>query len=87
MKILTEKEQLQNKQQELYQIRMDILTERELILKLKRKEIDKLNSIFSKVNWLRVHEYDERIKKLVNAEHAISEYRNHIIDFLEETHE
>jgi hypothetical protein len=82
MKILTEKEQLQNKQVELYQIRMDILAERELILKLKRKEIDKLNSIFCKPNWLRVHEYDERINKLINAEHAISEYRNHVIDFL-----
>ena len=87
MKILTEKEQLQNKIGELLRIKMDILTERELVLKLKRKEIDKTTMIFSKTNWLRVHEYDERINKLVNAANAIDEYRNHIIDFLNDTHE
>ena len=87
MKILTEKEQLQNKIGELHRIKMDILSERELVLKLKRKEIDKIDSIFAKVNWLRVHEYDERIDKLANAANTIDEYRNHIIDLLNKTHE
>ena len=87
MKILTEEEQMQNRIGELHTIKMDIRTERELVLKLKRKEIDKIDSIFAKVNWLRVHEYDERIDKLANAANAIDEYRNHIIDLLNKTHE
>ena len=82
MKILTEEEQMQNRIGELHTIKMDIRTERELILKLKRKEIDKMDSIFAKVNWLRVHEYDKRIDKLANAANAIDEYRNYIIDLL-----
>jgi hypothetical protein len=82
MKILTEKEQLREKIGELNRIKMDIQTERELVLKLKRKEIDKIDRIFAKVNWLRVHEYDERINKLANAANAINEYRNYIVDLL-----
>ena len=83
MKILTEKEQIQQKIGELSRIKMDILTEKELLLKRKRKEIDKVNNwLFSNPNWLLVNELDERINKLYNAANAIDEYRNHIIDLL-----
>jgi hypothetical protein len=88
MKILTEKEQLQQKIGELHRIKMDILTEKELLLKRKRKEIDKVNNwLFSNPNWLLVNELDERINKLYNAANAIDEYRKHIFDLLNDTHE
>jgi hypothetical protein len=83
MKILTEKEQLQQKIGELHRIKMDILTEKELLLKRKRKEIDKVNNwLFSNPNWLLVNELDERINKLYNAANAIDEYRCEIINRL-----
>lgn len=79
-KILTKKEQLLKRKEEVAELIDDINHgEMEKLCMLRKKEIQKGNSIFaifSDTNWLKVSNLDKRIKVLSDVEDALLEYHD-----------
>jgi hypothetical protein len=49
-----------------------------ILREMKKKELQKMDSVFHNPNWVKVRNYDERIKVLNHIYEALGEYREYL---------
>jgi hypothetical protein len=49
-----------------------------ILREMKKKELQKMDSVFHNPNWVKVRNYDERIKVLNQIYEALNEYRDYL---------
>ena len=49
-----------------------------ILREMKKKELAKMDSVFRNTNWVKVKNYDERVKVLDDVYKALGEYREYL---------
>ncbi len=52
--------------------------EMSILKEMKKKELAKMDSVFRNPNWVKVRNYDERVKVLDDVYKALGEYREYL---------